>query len=401
MSNYNLTKIINSNLCLGCGLCEAICGKDSVEMQLNSKGFYYPNINELTVKDDQIIKTICPSTNVILKEKLDKREQIWGHIKKIYEGYSTEDNIRRTSSSGGIISSIAIYMLEHNIVDGVLHVGSNEQDYTSNKLKVSKTKKDIIRNCSSRYAPALMFNEIIQILDKNEDIYCFIGKPCDIAALVNLFRIYPKYEKRIKLKVSLICAGIPSYTGTNVLVNKFKPTFPIRNLKYRGDGWPGYFSFIDSANKTYKTTYDDSWGKTLNRYLNNRCKICPEGIGILADIAVGDSWETKNGYPVFNENKGRSLIIVRNKIGLDLITKINNSNKISIMDIDINRLQFIQPFQYNRRKFAGARILAYSLARQIQFNFVNLSIYRNLINSAPNKTIRNFIGTLKRAINIQ
>lgn len=56
-------------------------------------------------------------------------------------------------------------------------------------------------------------------------------------------------------------------------------------------------------------TYNDSWGKILGRELGFRCKICPDGIGMLADISSGDSWNTKDGYPDFTEGDGKTFVL--------------------------------------------------------------------------------------------
>ena len=37
--------------------------------------------------------------------------------------FSTDNEIRTKSSSGGFISGIAVYMLDNKLVDAVLHVG--------------------------------------------------------------------------------------------------------------------------------------------------------------------------------------------------------------------------------------------------------------------------------------
>lgn len=93
------------------------------------------------------------------------------------------------------------------------------------------------------------------------------------------------------------------------------------SLKYRGDGWPGYFTVKWADNTDFKLDYNESWGKVLGRELGFRCKICPDGIGMLADIAVGDSWNTKNGYPDFTEGAGKSFVMVRTALGSEYIKK--------------------------------------------------------------------------------
>ena len=54
--------------------------------------------------------------------------------------------------------------------------------------------------------------------------------------------------------------------------------------------------------------YNDSWGKILNKYLNNRCKVCRMGWNP-SDIVYGDGWDCdENGYPIFSEGEGKSIV---------------------------------------------------------------------------------------------
>ena len=53
---------------------------------------------------------------------------------KVSNAWAADSDIRRQSSSGGVTSALAIYLLESHKVDGVLHVGVQENTYLYNKL---------------------------------------------------------------------------------------------------------------------------------------------------------------------------------------------------------------------------------------------------------------------------
>src|SRR5690606_3540435 len=178
--------IDNQGLCLGCGLCESICGSESVEMKLGDDGFFHPEIKKpVKPSDEEIIARICPGLNVVNDIPFGGKESIWGHIEGLWSSFSTDSEIRTKGSSGGVGSGLAIYMLERGIVDGVLQVGGDSSDYLRNSLKVSYNRFDVLDCASSRYAPALIFDRIFDILDSDDKSYAFIGKPCDISGLKN------------------------------------------------------------------------------------------------------------------------------------------------------------------------------------------------------------------------
>ena len=281
-----INKIKKYDLCIGCGLCEAVIGKEVCTMELNNKGFYEPIVNEeLNKKDSKLLKYVCPGIHV----ETTPNKGAWGSMKSICEAWATDKAIRHKAASGGVVTSLAIFLLEHHAVDAILQVGVKAGSYLHNELKVSRTKDDILANAQSRYAPALVFSNIKRILESSSDTYAFIGKPCDIAGIKNYLSLFPQYKDRIKFFISIFCAGMPSYNATERTWKQSGHTDEPISLKYRGEGWPGNFCAKFENGDKYEISYNDSWGKILGKSLGFRCKICPDGIGMLADVAVGDS----------------------------------------------------------------------------------------------------------------
>jgi len=383
-------------LCLGCGLCESVCGSENVEMQLGDDGFFHPNVKRINAQHEAVINRICPGLNIVNDIPFGKKERIWGKINALYAGHSLDTVVRTRGSSGGMVSAIAIYTLETHLVNAVLQVGGDSNDYQRNSLHVSKTRADVLHCASSRYAPALVFNKILALLSNSDDTFCFIGKPCDIAALKNFIKEYPQYQDRFKLTVAILCAGMPSFKGTHTIIENFGATPPVSDLSYRGNGWPGNFSFTDSKQRQYQQSYNDSWGKTLNQHLHFRCKICPEGIGIQADLAVGDAWETSDGYPDFTEKEGQSLVIARTSIGTSLIRQAQQQGSILLKPITEDKIRLMQPYQYNRRLRALSRKFAFFVGSGKRLNFRNMQLFPAFLLADKLLLLKDFMGTLRR-----
>ena len=103
-----IAEIIKNDLCLGCGLCEAV-SQGKCRMHLNRKGFYEPEITG-TELDDKISR-VCPGIT-IQNRNYGKHLSIWGNVLQVSNAWAADDNIRRQSSSGGVTSALAIYLLE-------------------------------------------------------------------------------------------------------------------------------------------------------------------------------------------------------------------------------------------------------------------------------------------------
>lgn len=388
-----IDRIKQYNLCIGCGLCTSLLGKDKCTMQLGTDGFYLPKLNgALSRKESKLVKNTCPAIKVTGKPHKGK----WGPIKSIYQAWSMDKDIRFKAASGGVVTSIGICLLEHKMVDAILQVGVCENSYLYNELHISRTKEDVVNNAQSRYAPALVFHNIKEIFDSENSTFALIGKPCDMAAMQNFIREYPQYKERVKYYISIFCAGMPSYNATIEAWRLSKREDEPVSLKYRGDGWPGYFKAIFNDGSTFQLSYDESWGKILGRKLGFRCKICPDGIGMLADIAVGDSWNTKNGYPDFTEDEGRCFCIARTERGEKLIDTAFKSQYIECKSLDINKVEEQQPYQLERRKIEGWRVLAVQLYTGGILSFRGLSIWNQMLSSNIVKGVRNMVGTFLR-----
>ncbi|TLX73959.1 hypothetical protein E9993_14220 [Labilibacter sediminis] len=400
MGKSIITSIDKAKLCLGCGMCKAICGKESIKMEIGNDGFIHPHkINkEINKADEKVIYKICPGINVSNEKSFGRKDRVWGEILGNYSTFSKDKEIRQLGSSGGTITQICISLIETKKVDAVLQVGCATDDYTRNELKVSRTRENIVSNASSRYAPAFVFDDMKKILSGSKDTFAFVGKPCDVSALNNFVKEFPEYRNKIKYTIAIVCAGIPSFKGTENVIEKLNGEAPIKNLRYRGDGWPGYFTFDDAKGMKYKMGYNDSWGKILGRTVHFRCKICPDGIGLHADIAVGDAWETKGGYPDFKEKPGQSLTLVRTIKGERLLRELIKSKALEHNEIEVSKLKDIQPYQYKRRIYVTARIIAFIIVKRKLVNFKNMGIISNIGKANAYVYLREFLGSVKRLL---
>lgn len=387
-----VSDIVKSDLCLGCGLCEAV--DKNCKMRLSDNGFYRPSVKDMDNHSQYVVAKICPGVNV--RNFGGSNTSVWGKVEMVSNAWAKDKTIRQSSSSGGVTSALAVYLLESHKVDAVLHVGIDTTDYLHNKLHISKTREDVLKRNASRYAPAAVFNDILTILDKDTYTYAFIGKPCDIAGIKNFLKQYPHYKDRIKYFLAIFCAGMPSYNATLKAISTFGKNKTPVTLRYRGDGWPGFFTVTYADGTSDRMTYNDSWGKILGRQLGFRCKICPDGIGLLADIASGDAWNTKDGYPDFTESDGRNFCFIRTVQGKVLFEEAQVAGYIEIEKLHVPDVKDMQRYQFDRRHYVGWRILAVQLMSGGILHFRGLGYMHMAMKANFYRALREMYGTMKR-----
>lgn len=400
----SIKEVQNSDLCCGCGCCTNIYPE--LVMKYNKDGNLRPICNNKSIellKESDIYSRSCPAINTYELDQLECKNthEIWGSYYDLVTGYSTNEVIRYSGSSGGSITAILTYLIENKVIDGVIHVGVSDTDPLKNEIKISRTSKELIINAGSRYSPSAPLEKILEKLETGES-FAFVGKPCDVLGLRNYSKVNPVIKSKIKYMIAFFCAGVPSIEGTYKILNIHGVDKDnVESFRYRGEGWPGYTRIVTKSNNEYRMTYDDSWGKVLNRHLPKRCKLCPDGIGEAADLVCGDAWfGDENGYPVFEEQEGRSLIISRTCNGQELLNKIVNANYLDISDnIKIEQLKLIQPFQFSRKATLKYRLLAMKLCRKDISNYDIKNLNMASKNVSPKEKLKTFLGTLKRVLN--
>lgn len=393
----SLNKVLKSDLCSGCGVCTAI--DNNIEMRINDDGYSRPHLIDRKISEPKekssLFEKICPGltldSNLLVKDSYD---EIWGNLRDIRTGYSTDSELRNIGSSGGVISALSKFLVESGEVDAVINVSGGKG--ISNEIDFRNKNYDFRKSAGSRYSPASPCSLISQ-LDFGKK-YLFVGKPCDVAAIRQLKNENKAYDSAIKYLISFMCAGTPSYKGTHKVLDKFGiKEDDLIEFRYRGDGWPGLTKAVSKDGKVASMTYNESWGKILNKELQTRCKICVDGIGEFADVVCADYWECdEKGYPIFDEMEGRSLIIARTEIGCELIKSAEKENQIDLHNASINNLNEIQPFQYYRRVSILSRLLAMKMLMLNTPKYKNFNLVKVAFKAGFKLNVKSFMGLVLR-----
>lgn len=377
--------------CTGCGLCKA---ENDIKMTFED-GFSMPELSE---NDDAFCAEVCPVAG-----KYSSLMNTWGEYKKVYTGYATDQTIRNVASSGGIITAVCIFLLKNRMVDGIIHTGKDKEKPWRTCTVCSTTAEEVIENAGSRYAQSMPLANIYELL-KDGKKYVFVGKPCDVLALKNDMRIHPEISDKIYCTISFFCAGQPSEKANIRLIETMGcPIQGCRDLRYRGNGWPGSATAQDMEGKEYRMSYAESWGGILGRDIRKACRFCMNGTGEPADISCGDAWILgKDGEPDFVEREGINVIFARSEKGNQILNAALSANAI-VLDNKRNilsELHRIQKYQYERKATMFSKCLAMKIMfRPIpQYKMTRLFKQAQKSDVSIKRQFRIFSGTIKRII---
>lgn len=324
----------NKKECCGCSACLNICPKGCIRMKLDEEGFNYPYIyDEKSCIECKLCEKTCPILN--------KEEK--SIVPEVYACKNINEEIRRESSSGGIFTLIAEFILNNNgIVFGgmfdeefdVIHgsVDSKEKLY---KLRGSKYSQSDMNDCYKRIRGELNKNRLV----------LFSGTPCQVGGLHKFLK--RKYDNLYTIDVA--CHGVPSPT----VFKKYKSFLEkkhnskIENFTFRSkeEGWTNYKLRAEFKNGQvfseygYENTYMKGFIKDL--YIRPSCTDCKfKNFTSGSDIMLADYWGYDTKFKEFDNNTGVSLVFTNSNKGKELFKSIQK-------DIKVEKTEVKHATQYN------------------------------------------------------
>jgi len=328
----------------------------------------------------------CPATRVEgLPEYLlnadTKTDEVWGAWQEIYYAYSAEASTRHLGSTGGLLTGLALYLLESRTVDFILHARASTQHPSFGEPHISRTRDDVLQAAGSRYGPTPTLRnllDVIQIAQNKQQRFAFIGTPCDVSALRNYARHDTRVDQYCRYMLTMVCGGFMSPDGLKKFIEDQGIDYTnIQSLRYRGNGCPGPTTITMRDGNIHEFTYLDFWGEDDSKWqLPLRCKVCPDGIGDSADIAAADTWD--GGSPTAEEltnDLGKNAAIVRSQKGVELMDHAIKAGYLTrgtaLKPSDMNRFQ---PHQESKKRTVWARFLGMGDAQRVVPETKNLRL---------------------------
>jgi len=358
-----LNAIVEQGLCIGCGLCQSIAGKESVQVVKTSEGFEQPvvvgELDHATV--DKIYDT-CPGTRIEgLPERLieaDTRvDNVWGPWRRMARAFASDETERHIGATGGVLTALGVYLLKSKRVDFILHAKSSTRDPSFGDRQLSFSEAEVIESAGSRYGPTATLIDIDEVLSRKQP-FAFIAKPCDIAALRNYARHDSRVDELVKYWLCMVCGGYGTPASTQAFYKRMgiEPE-AVTALRYRGYGCPGP-TRVETKDAVKEVHYLDFWGDDASMWaLPFRCKVCPDGIGEAADIAAADTWPGGSPNRIDSEtDPGVNAVIARTKSGEALLADAIADGALSIeYDITPDDMSIYQPHQMHKKYAVAAR----------------------------------------------
>ncbi|MEM9712633.1 MAG: Coenzyme F420 hydrogenase/dehydrogenase, beta subunit C-terminal domain [Actinomycetota bacterium] len=395
-----ITDVAEQHLCTGCGVC-AFVQPDDIRMVDDLDAGRRPLVRPGAETTDAL--GVCPGIALehpdVHPDGIDQDLLAgWGPVLEVWEGHSTDPEIRLAGSSGGAATALALHAVTDGGAHGVLHTTARTDVPVLNETTLSTTREELLGATGSRYAPASPADGLQRIADAPGPCV-FIGKPCDVAATARARAIRPDLDRNLALTIGIFCAGTPSTRGTLELLERLgiDPDDGLSELRYRGNGWPGRAEAVAetaAGERRASMSYATSWGQ-LQRHRQWRCYVCVDHTGEFADVSVGDPWYRT---PEAGE-RGESLVVVRTERGREAVRAAMASGALELRRLPSSRLSESQPNLLETRGGVWARVLvtrAMGVAAPSYRNLPTFEHWRDQL--GPVEQLRSFTGTARRVV---
>ena len=302
--------------CSGCSACVGVCPKNCITMAKDEEGFLYPTIDDSKCIDCGLCSRICPINSPLQLKK---------ERPKSYAVISKDEEIRKNSSSGGVFTHIANYVVDNGGV--VFGAKFNEKfevahDFATDRegIKAFQGSKYVQSKIGDCYIKAKEFLEEGRLV-------LFSGTPCQIGGLKAFLN--KDYDNLITQ--DLICHGAPSPLAWDKYLEyrRAKANSNIHHVNFRNKkhGWYGYsVNFSFSKQKEYIKNFrkDPYMTAFLKDYcLRPSCYNCAfKGVNRVSDITLADFWGVQKIMPEMHDDKGTSLVLIHSDKGSTILEKI-------------------------------------------------------------------------------
>lgn len=255
---------------------------------------------------------------------------------KVYACYNKDKDVRLSSSSGAVFSSLAEYVLNKSGI--VYGVAMSEDCYSAEFIGVTDSE-GLTKLRGSKYLQAKVGNTFKSVKKELQagKLVLFTGTGCQVNGLKTF--LGKDYDNLICMDI--ICHGAPSPALWREYARdqekKMGGKLKGINFRCKDDSWVDFgmkevLSTIpeDSVKKFYISKDKDPYMQMFLRdyCLRPSCYECMVKKEKMSDLTVADFWGIKDVAPEMNNGLGTSLVLIRTKKGQEIFNYISCEMKL-------------------------------------------------------------------------
>lgn len=312
--------------CCGCTACASRCPVSCITMSPDAEGFTYPVVDTAKCVNCGLCVQVCPL--------LHKPQP--SAILAVIGCKNTDESVRFTSSSGGFFSLAAANIIARH---GTVFGAAFDERWQVRHIGVSSNEA-LISLRGSKYVQsdiAATYKEAETLLKAGQPVL-FSGTPCQIGGLKG----YLGRDYKQLYTIDVVCHGVPSpkvyqkrLDEVVALANE-----PIAKVNFRDKttGWKRFNIIFQTASHTFAT--HKRRGPYMRLFLGNlstrpSCADCAfNNKRSQADLTIADYWGVNKHFPLFDDDKGVTLVLINNQQGQTLFDACRSQLECQVTDFE-------------------------------------------------------------------
>ncbi|MCM1496843.1 MAG: Coenzyme F420 hydrogenase/dehydrogenase, beta subunit C-terminal domain [Clostridium sp.] len=305
---------VDGNLCISCGMCKAVCPKNSIKFQ-SKNGLFIPVIDKDKCAQCGMCYRVCPGKGFDYTKHLPPSSEasfLFGEYCGVYTAWSLDEQRRSNSVSGGVVTELVYRLLQSGEYKTAFLVGTHK--YTGEAVCTQKyIRGDALGDTQkSRYLPVCQEQAVSYILSHPAEKIILVGTGCFVEGMLNLIDC-SKLDRHNYLIIGLFCdrmmtMNVVRYFGRH----KALKGQPVDKMFFRTKevgGWPGGVQItVDSGEKIALSNSERM--KVKDYFMPERCMYCLDKLNLFSDLSVGDNYTGKHA-----DARGSNSVIVRTEAG--------------------------------------------------------------------------------------
>lgn len=317
-----------------------------------------------------------PALNDFVFGQGANRDPYLGHVKRLAIGHCTDETVRGRSASGGILTSILLWLLEQGEIQGAVVTGMDPKEPWRPKTFIATRPDEIIEAAQSKYVITSV-NEILPEMGRFEGALAYVGLPCQVHSIRKLQLVGDPTVRRLKYILGPYCGNTLYFSSIRSLLasHGVRDYRQIQSLRFRDGEWPGNMRVgLRSGRMIDMPKFHANY--LIPFHIVKRCLVCTDLSNEFTDISGGDAWS-----PVYEERgKGFSIVVGRSEKGADLLQRMEADGKLQLRPIEADEAVRMHTHGFDLKKRGG---------------FIRVSLWRRLGREVPDYGYR--LGGFPRA----
>jgi coenzyme F420 hydrogenase subunit beta len=324
MAQQSIDRVIDGGFCIGCGACAALRPKD-FSLDFTETGMFQARALSAPPDRDGDVSQLCPMSGEGRDETaiasalwpgLAGHEEIGRHALTAV-GWVEEGDFRERGSSGGVLTWLAVELLQQGLVEEVVSIAPSAPG-TEHLFRygISRTAQEVRRAAKSRYYP-IQARDVIDHIKHSGRPTLFVGLPCFVKMIRNLAEADPAIGQTVRYTLGLVCGHLKSAGFAEMLAWQVGvPPGRVGSVDFRVkvESQPasryGFEAQETSPGAVVKQSLMEdlvgrNWGQGMLKY--KACDYCDDVLAECADIAVGDAWLS----PWTQDWRGTNVLVAR------------------------------------------------------------------------------------------